>query len=55
MDWDEKYQKGGAFWDKGAPVPAMKQYLERHAVRGLTFPKSSHLGFGHFAHHLQHI
>ena len=34
MDWDEKYQKGEAFWDKGAPAPAMTQYLARHAVRG---------------------
>jgi len=34
MNWDEKYQKGEAFWDKGAPSPAMKQYLERHPVRG---------------------
>ena len=34
MDWDEKYQRGEAVWDKGAPAPAMKQYLERHAVRG---------------------
>jgi hypothetical protein len=34
MDWDECYQKGEAIWDKGAPAPAMQQYLERHAVRG---------------------
>ncbi len=34
MNWDEKYQKGEVFWDKGAPSPPMKQYLERHAVRG---------------------
>jgi hypothetical protein len=34
MNWDEKYQKGEVFWDKGAPAPAMKQYLERHPVRG---------------------
>ena len=34
MDWEEKYQKGEVFWDKGAPSPPMKQYLERHAVRG---------------------
>src|SRR6267154_4860873 len=33
-DWDEKYQRGESPWDKGAPSPAMKQYLERHAVRG---------------------
>jgi hypothetical protein len=36
MNWDEKYQKGEAFWDKGAPSPAMKQYLDRHTVRGRT-------------------
>lgn len=34
MDWDECYQKGEVFWDKGAPSPPMKQYLERRAVRG---------------------
>jgi hypothetical protein len=34
MDWDECYQKGGVFWDKGAPSPPMKQYLERRAVHG---------------------
>jgi SAM-dependent methyltransferase len=34
MDWDEQYQRGEAFWDKGAPAPAMKQYLARQTVRG---------------------
>jgi|CXWL01.1.fsa_nt_gi hypothetical protein len=34
IDWDEKYKKGEAAWDKGAPSPAMKQYLEKHDVRG---------------------
>jgi SAM-dependent methyltransferase len=34
MDWDEYYQKGEVFWDKGEPSPPMKQYLERHTVRG---------------------
>ncbi len=34
MDWDESYRKGDVFWDRGAPSPALKQYLERHAVRG---------------------
>jgi SAM-dependent methyltransferase len=33
-DWDEHYQKGDTFWDKGAPSPPLKQYLERHKVRG---------------------
>ena len=34
MNWEEIYQKGEVIWDKGAPSPPMKQYLERHAVRG---------------------
>src|SRR5271170_2275627 len=34
MNWDEMDQKGEVFWDKGAPAPAMKQYLERYTVRG---------------------
>ena len=34
MNWDECYQKGEVFWDKGSPSPPMKQYLERRAVRG---------------------
>ena len=34
MDWDEYYQKDEVFWDKGAPAPALRQYLECHAVRG---------------------
>ena len=34
MNWDERYQKGEACWDKGAPAPAMKQYLARQTVRG---------------------
>jgi SAM-dependent methyltransferase len=34
MDWDEYYQKGEVFWDKGAPALPMQQYLERHPVRG---------------------
>ncbi len=34
MTWDEKYQKGEAAWDKGAPSPPLRQYLERHPVRG---------------------
>jgi len=32
-NWDEMYRKGESPWDKGAPSPAMKQYLERHPVR----------------------
>ena len=34
MDWEEKYRKGEIFWDKGAPSPPLKQYLERHPVGG---------------------
>jgi len=34
LDWDEFYRNGETLWDKGAPSPPMKQYLERHAVRG---------------------
>src|ERR1700749_3493476 len=34
MDWDEMYQKGEVFWNKGAPSPPLKQYLERHPTRG---------------------
>ena len=34
MDWDEAYRKGEIFWDKGGPSPVMKQYLDRHPVRG---------------------
>ena len=34
MDWDEHYQKGDVFWDKGAPAPALKQYLARHPRHG---------------------
>ena len=33
-DWDEHYLKGDTFWDKGAPSPPLKQYLERHKIRG---------------------
>ena len=34
MNWEEIYQKGEVFWNKGAPSPPMKQYLERHPVSG---------------------
>ena len=34
MDWDKMYQKGEVFWDRGGSSPPMKQYLERHVVRG---------------------
>jgi methyl halide transferase len=34
VDWDEIYRKGEVFWDRGEPSLPMKQYLERHGVRG---------------------
>lgn len=34
MDWEEAYRKGEIFWDKSAPSPVLKQYLDRHPVRG---------------------
>ena len=34
MDWDEMYQKGEVFWDRDGPSLPIKQYLERHVVRG---------------------
>jgi len=37
IDWDAAYRKGEVFWDRGAPSPPMKQYLERHPVQGRAF------------------
>ena len=34
MNWEEKYQTGEVFWDRGAPSPPLSQYLERHPVQG---------------------
>lgn len=34
MNWEELYQNGEVFWNKGAPSPPMIQHLERIAVRG---------------------
>ena len=45
MNWEEVYQKGDAFWNKGGPSPPMKQYLERNAVRGRTLVPGC--GHGH--------
>ena len=45
MDWDEAYRKGEVFWDKGAPSPPMKQYLDRHPTRGRTLVPGC--GHGH--------
>jgi len=36
MNWDECYRTGNAYWDKGAPSPGMRHYLERQTVRGRT-------------------
>lgn len=45
MNWEEQYQKGEIFWDKGAASPPMKQYLECHAVSGRTLVPGC--GHGH--------
>lgn len=45
MNWEEVYQKGDAFWNKGAPSPPMKQYLERNSVHGRTLVPGC--GHGH--------
>ena len=45
MNWEEIYQKGDAFWNKGAPSPPMKQYLAQNAVRGRTLVPGC--GHGH--------
>lgn len=45
MNWEEIYQKGDAFWNKGVASPPMKQYLERNAVRGRTLVPGC--GHGH--------
>jgi SAM-dependent methyltransferase len=34
MDWDELYRKGDTQWDKGAPSPPMREYLQRHSLSG---------------------
>lgn len=34
MNWEEKYQTGEVFWDRGAPSPPLAHYLERHPVQG---------------------
>jgi methyl halide transferase len=34
MDWEEMYQKGDVFWDRGGPSLPLRQYLQRHPVRG---------------------
>lgn len=34
MNWEEQYQKGDAFWDKGRPSPPLQEYLARHPLSG---------------------
>jgi SAM-dependent methyltransferase len=34
MDWEKSYRAAEIFWDKGAPSPPMKQYLERNPAYG---------------------
>jgi len=34
MNWDEAYQKGEIYWDKGTPSLPLRQYLERHPATG---------------------
>ena len=45
MDWEESYKKGEVMWNQGAPSPPMRQYLERHAVRGRALVPGC--GYGH--------
>ena len=45
MNWEEIYQKGDVFWNKGVPSPPMRQYLGRNAVRGRTLVPGC--GHGH--------
>lgn len=34
MNWEEAYQKQEVFWNRGKPSPPLRQYLERHPIRG---------------------
>ena len=34
MDWDELYRKGETQWDKGAPSPPLREYLQQRNLRG---------------------
>lgn len=34
MDWDEKYRKGEVFWDKGVASLPLREYLQKHPLRG---------------------
>jgi len=45
MDWEGIYRKGEVFWNRGKPSPPLKQYLERHSLRGRTLVPGC--GHGH--------
>lgn len=45
MNWEEKYQTGEVFWNRGAPSPPMAQHLERQPLRGRTLVPGC--GHGH--------
>ena len=45
MNWEENYQNGEVFWDRGTPSPPMADYLQRHPLRGRTLVPGC--GHGH--------
>lgn len=45
MNWEEKYQTGQVFWNRGAPSPPMAHYLEQHPAHGRTLVPGC--GHGH--------
>lgn len=34
MDWEEKYRRGEAFWDKGVASLPLREYLAAHSLKG---------------------
>ncbi len=34
IDWDAAYRNGEVFWDRGAPSPPLRHYLERNPTSG---------------------
>jgi SAM-dependent methyltransferase len=34
MNWEQLYLQGDTHWDRGAPAPALVQYLSRHPLAG---------------------
>jgi SAM-dependent methyltransferase len=44
MNWEEIYQKGEVFWNKGEASPPLRQYLENHTLRGLALVPGCGLG-----------